>query len=67
MDNARTIGSNEEKGINESEDFCRCSCGKSKNQPFCDGSHLQTILSPQHNDLEKKSGYLLVYSQKFNK
>ncbi|MDR2219895.1 MAG: CDGSH iron-sulfur domain-containing protein [Methylobacillus sp.] len=24
-----------------------CSCGRSKNQPFCDGSHAETSFTPQ--------------------
>lgn len=29
------------------EEFHWCSCGRSANQPFCDGSHRGTSLSPQ--------------------
>ena len=32
-----------------------CACGLSKNQPFCDGSHKGTGLSPKELKLEEKS------------
>ena len=31
----------------EAKDYWWCSCGRSKNQPFCDGSHEGTGYSPQ--------------------
>lgn len=31
-----------------------CSCGKSKNQPFCDGSHQGSEFVPQAFTVEKK-------------
>ena len=31
-----------------------CSCGKSANQPFCDGSHKGTTFQPMAFKLEKK-------------
>ena len=30
-----------------------CSCGESKNQPFCDGSHAGTEFTPQEVVLEE--------------
>ena len=30
-----------------------CSCGKSKNQPFCDGSHKGSEFVPQQTKAEK--------------
>jgi CDGSH-type Zn-finger protein len=30
-----------------------CSCGKSKNQPFCDGSHQGTEFSPVEFSVDK--------------
>jgi CDGSH-type Zn-finger protein len=30
-----------------------CSCGKSKNQPFCDGSHQGTEFSPVEFKIDK--------------
>jgi len=31
-----------------------CACGRSKNQPFCDGSHAGTDFSPVEIKVEKK-------------
>ncbi len=36
-----------------------CACGRSKNQPFCDGSHKDTGIEPVEFELtEKKTVYL---------
>jgi len=36
-----------------------CSCGRSQNQPFCDGSHKDTSLEPVAFEVEeKKTVYL---------
>ena len=32
--------------VTEGKTYFWCSCGKSANQPFCDGSHKDTGLSP---------------------
>ena len=32
-----------------------CSCGKSKNQPFCDGSHKDSDFAPQKFELPEKT------------
>jgi CDGSH-type Zn-finger protein len=32
-----------------------CKCGKSKNQPFCDGSHAGTDFSPMELKLDEKT------------
>ncbi len=32
--------------VEAGKDYWWCACGKSKNQPFCDGSHKDTGLSP---------------------
>lgn len=32
--------------LNQGEEYYFCSCGKSSNQPFCDGSHVGTDFTP---------------------
>jgi len=32
--------------VEEGKSYFWCSCGQSKNQPFCDGSHKDTDFSP---------------------
>ncbi len=32
--------------VKEGKQYFWCSCGKSKNQPFCDGSHAGTSFEP---------------------
>ena len=32
--------------VEAGEDYWWCACGKSKNQPFCDGSHKGSSFSP---------------------
>jgi len=32
--------------VEEGKSYFWCACGRSKNQPFCDGSHKDTGLSP---------------------
>lgn len=45
-----------------------CACGKSKNQPFCDGSHQGSGLSPVLFKMEvKKEVYLCQCKQSKNK
>ncbi len=38
----------------EAGNYFWCSCGQSKNQPFCDGSHKGTDFQPQKFTLEEK-------------
>lgn len=33
--------------LTEGEDYYFCTCGRSKNQPFCDGSHAGTTMKPK--------------------
>jgi len=37
----------------EGETYCWCACGRSKNQPFCDGSHQGTAFEPVTYTAEK--------------
>jgi CDGSH-type Zn-finger protein len=32
--------------VEAGKDYWWCTCGKSKNQPFCDGSHKDTAFTP---------------------
>ena len=34
-----------------------CACGRSQNQPFCDGSHKLTDFSPREVVIDKKDTY----------
>lgn len=36
-----------------------CACGRSKNQPFCDGSHKVTDITPVEFKVDKKDKYWL--------
>ncbi len=38
----------------EAGDYWFCSCGNSKNQPFCDGSHKGTGISPLKFTIDEK-------------
>jgi len=43
----------------EAGDHYWCACGRSKNQPFCDGSHSGTGISPiKFNVAQKETQYL---------
>ncbi|MGH8456689.1 MAG: CDGSH iron-sulfur domain-containing protein [Stenotrophobium sp.] len=39
-------------------DYWWCACGRSKKQPFCDGSHKVTSLTPVKFTVTEKSGTL---------
>lgn len=38
--------------VEEGKSYFWCQCGRSKNQPFCDGSHEVTDLKPIHYKAE---------------
>ena len=40
--------------VEAGETYYWCSCGRSKNQPFCDGSHAGTGFTPEKVVLEEK-------------
>lgn len=39
--------------VTEGKTYFWCSCGKSQNQPFCDGSHKDTSMTPVKFTAEK--------------
>jgi CDGSH-type Zn-finger protein len=39
--------------VTEGQTYFWCACGKSQNQPFCDGSHKGTAFQPQKWTAEK--------------
>ena len=38
----------------EAKDYWWCSCGRSSNQPFCDGSHKGTEYTPKQVKIEEE-------------
>ena len=47
--------------LEKDEKYYFCVCGRSRNQPFCDGSHAGTSLKPKGFTAEtSKSAYLCV-------
>jgi CDGSH-type Zn-finger protein len=45
--------------VKAGQDYWWCSCGQSKNQPFCDGSHKGSTFVPQkYTPAEDKKAYL---------
>jgi CDGSH-type Zn-finger protein len=52
----------------EPGDYWWCACGRSKQQPFCDGSHKETEFSPlKFSVTEKKKFYLCGCKHSANK
>ncbi len=43
----------------EPGDYWWCACGRSKNQPFCDGSHQGTDFTPVKLTVEEKGTFYL--------
>lgn len=41
----------------EPGEYWWCSCGRSKNQPWCDGSHAGTSFTPQSFTVTEKGNY----------
>lgn len=43
----------------ENKSYYWCSCGESKNQPFCDGSHKGSEFTPVKFEIEESKKYYL--------
>ena len=43
-----------------------CTCGRSANQPYCDGSHKGTSFTPQAFEAEKETAFLCLCKQTAN-
>ena len=43
----------------EPGEYWWCRCGRSKNQPFCDGAHKETDIKPMQFTIEEKKKYAL--------
>ena len=53
--------------LDEGKDYYWCACGKSSNQPFCDGSHTGSAFVPQNFTAGKKGeAYLCMCKQTKN-
>ena len=50
----------------EPGDYWWCSCGQSKGQPFCDGSHQGTEFTPIKYTVEEKKTVALCQCKKTN-
>ncbi len=53
--------------VEDGKDYWWCACGKSKKQPFCDGSHSGTEFSPiQYKATESKTVWFCACKQTEN-
>ncbi|HJV87687.1 MAG TPA: CDGSH iron-sulfur domain-containing protein [Noviherbaspirillum sp.] len=53
--------------VEAGKDYYWCSCGRSKAQPFCDGSHKGTSFTPmKHTAVESKTVYFCGCKQSAN-
>ena len=65
-----TIADNKPKKVElvQNEEYMFCTCGKSKNQPFCDWSHAGTSFKPINFKAEETgSAYLCMCKHSSNK
>ena len=51
----------------EPGEYWWCRCGRSKNQPFCDGAHKETDIKPMQFTIEEKKKYALCGCKYTNK
>ncbi len=54
MKNPKIAGKLPRRMMMEKGEYYWCSCGKSENQPFCDGSHLDTPFAPVKTEIKEK-------------
>lgn len=54
------VADNQPKQVNleKGEEYYFCACGRSQNQPFCDGSHASTTIKPVAFTADEKQAYL---------
>ena len=52
--------------LKQGEEYYFCACGRSKNQPFCDGSHTGTKFTPLPFTAEKETNYMCMCKQSKN-
>lgn len=70
MEEKPVVAARTPKGVElvEGKTIFWCSCGQSKNQPFCDGSHKGTSLKPITYTPEKsRTAYLCMCKHSQNK
>ncbi len=51
----------------EPGEYWWCACGRSKNQPWCDGSHEGTAFSPVRLEITEKRRYALCQCKQTDK
>lgn len=59
MDNIKSAAKQPVSVNLETGEYYWCACGRSKNQPFCDGSHLGTGIQPVQFKIDQKSEVFL--------
>ena len=53
--------------VEKDKSYFWCSCGKSKNQPFCDGSHAGSEFTPLEYVAEESRDEIFLHMQKNTK
>ncbi len=52
--------------LKKGQDYHYCTCGRSKNQPFCDGSHQGTSFTPMKFTVEQDGLFQLCQCKRTN-